>query len=327
MPGVIALFGAFMIMIIILAVLALIVVKALAGSPWGTFTVAATIPVALFMGVYRAHPPGPHRRDLGDRLRARAGHAGRGFSPYSVIFRVGFRAAFSRCHRETRAPVTSRPPTGPAPAPWCGPPPRRRTRVAADALSTPSSGRFYVAPLTARGDAGSQTRPPPRTSPRATTPIPLAPPAPESGRAPTPKHGPVAPAWPHILHQVVGGRGRMMALLVPLRGYLFEALFILTAVDLRARAPGASCCRTCWAPSCRPCMEAHRVAARQPDRHRPVRGGLGLLPVPGRGGSAGRHQHAVAAVRHRQPDAGRGGAAAGHVVLFEMSSGLAIADC
>jgi carbon starvation protein len=51
-PGLIALFGAFMIMIIILAVLALIVVKALAGSPWGTFTVAATIPVALFMGVY-----------------------------------------------------------------------------------------------------------------------------------------------------------------------------------------------------------------------------------------------------------------------------------
>src|SRR5215211_4212844 len=43
-PGVIALFGTFMIMIIILAVLALIVVKALAESPWGTFTVAATIP-------------------------------------------------------------------------------------------------------------------------------------------------------------------------------------------------------------------------------------------------------------------------------------------
>ncbi len=51
-PGLIALFGAFMIMIIILAVLALIVVKALADSPWGMFTVAATIPVALFMGVY-----------------------------------------------------------------------------------------------------------------------------------------------------------------------------------------------------------------------------------------------------------------------------------
>ncbi|OZI72054.1 pyruvate/proton symporter CstA [Bordetella genomosp. 12] len=51
-PGVIALFGAFMIMVIILAVLALIVVKALTHSPWGTFTVAATIPIAIFMGVY-----------------------------------------------------------------------------------------------------------------------------------------------------------------------------------------------------------------------------------------------------------------------------------
>jgi hypothetical protein len=40
-PGVIALFGTFMIMVIILAVLALIVVKALAESPWGAFTVAA----------------------------------------------------------------------------------------------------------------------------------------------------------------------------------------------------------------------------------------------------------------------------------------------
>ena len=51
-PGVIALFGTFMIMVIILAVLALIVVKALTGSPWGTFTVMATIPIALFMGIY-----------------------------------------------------------------------------------------------------------------------------------------------------------------------------------------------------------------------------------------------------------------------------------
>lgn len=51
-PGVIALFGAFMIMVIILAVLALIVVKALTHSPWGTFTVAATIPLAVFMGIY-----------------------------------------------------------------------------------------------------------------------------------------------------------------------------------------------------------------------------------------------------------------------------------
>jgi len=51
-PGMIALLGTFMIMVIILAVLALIVVKALTGSPWGTFTVMATIPIALFMGIY-----------------------------------------------------------------------------------------------------------------------------------------------------------------------------------------------------------------------------------------------------------------------------------
>lgn len=50
--GTIALFGAFMIMVIILAVLALIVVKALAESPWGMFTVAATVPLALLMGAY-----------------------------------------------------------------------------------------------------------------------------------------------------------------------------------------------------------------------------------------------------------------------------------
>jgi len=51
-PGTIALFGCFLIMIIILAVLALIVVKALADSPWGMFTVMATIPIAMFMGIY-----------------------------------------------------------------------------------------------------------------------------------------------------------------------------------------------------------------------------------------------------------------------------------
>ncbi|MBS1181419.1 MAG: carbon starvation protein CstA [Proteobacteria bacterium] len=51
-PGVIASIGILMIMIILLAVLALIVVKALAGSPWGTFTVFATIPIAILMGLY-----------------------------------------------------------------------------------------------------------------------------------------------------------------------------------------------------------------------------------------------------------------------------------
>lgn len=50
--GVIVMLGALGVMIIILSALALVVVKALAHSPWGVFTIAATIPIALFMGVY-----------------------------------------------------------------------------------------------------------------------------------------------------------------------------------------------------------------------------------------------------------------------------------
>ena len=50
--GVAALIAVFAIMIIILAVLALIVVNALAESPWGVFSIALTVPIALFMGVY-----------------------------------------------------------------------------------------------------------------------------------------------------------------------------------------------------------------------------------------------------------------------------------
>jgi carbon starvation protein len=47
-----ALISVLMIMIILLAVVALVVVNALKGSPWGTFTIAATMPVAVFMGLY-----------------------------------------------------------------------------------------------------------------------------------------------------------------------------------------------------------------------------------------------------------------------------------
>ncbi|QSX75122.1 carbon starvation protein A [Lysobacter arenosi] len=50
--GVISMIGILMIMVILLAVLALVVVKALADSPWGTFTVAMTIPIAILMGLY-----------------------------------------------------------------------------------------------------------------------------------------------------------------------------------------------------------------------------------------------------------------------------------
>jgi carbon starvation protein len=50
--GAAALIAVFSIMIILLAVLALVVVNALAASPWGTFSLAMTIPIALFMGFY-----------------------------------------------------------------------------------------------------------------------------------------------------------------------------------------------------------------------------------------------------------------------------------
>ncbi len=67
-PGVIALVACFMIMVIILAVLAMIVVKALTHSPWGTYTVAFTIPLALFMGDLPAlSASGAYWRSVGHR--------------------------------------------------------------------------------------------------------------------------------------------------------------------------------------------------------------------------------------------------------------------
>src|SRR5207248_10953555 len=50
--GVVALVAVVSILIILLAVLALVVVNALAESPWGVFTVGATIPIAMLMGGY-----------------------------------------------------------------------------------------------------------------------------------------------------------------------------------------------------------------------------------------------------------------------------------
>src|ERR1700751_294767 len=50
--GAAALVGVLVIMVIIIAVLALVVVRGLAQSPWGVFSIAMTIPIALFMGCY-----------------------------------------------------------------------------------------------------------------------------------------------------------------------------------------------------------------------------------------------------------------------------------
>jgi len=49
--GLLAVVSVLAIMIILLAVLALVVVQALAESPWGVFTIATTIPIALIMGI------------------------------------------------------------------------------------------------------------------------------------------------------------------------------------------------------------------------------------------------------------------------------------
>ena len=49
--GALALISVLAIMIILMAVLALVVVQALAKSPWGVFTMATTIPVAMIMGL------------------------------------------------------------------------------------------------------------------------------------------------------------------------------------------------------------------------------------------------------------------------------------
>lgn len=50
--GLFALIGILSIMIILIAVLSLVVVKALVGSPWGMFTLIMTLPIALIMGIY-----------------------------------------------------------------------------------------------------------------------------------------------------------------------------------------------------------------------------------------------------------------------------------
>ena len=50
--GFAALITVLLIMVILLAVVALVIVNALKASPWGTFTIAATVPIAIVMGLY-----------------------------------------------------------------------------------------------------------------------------------------------------------------------------------------------------------------------------------------------------------------------------------
>ena len=77
--GLVAYVAVISIIVILLAVCALVVVNALKASPWGTFTIAMTIPIALLMGVYlRTLRPGQSAGDFGARFCAGdAGHLGR----------------------------------------------------------------------------------------------------------------------------------------------------------------------------------------------------------------------------------------------------------
>jgi len=84
--GLIAQLAVLTIMIILLAVVALVVVNALKSSPWATFTLAMTIPIALLLGVYlRYFRPGTCTRSFIDRrgvgaFRCRRGPVGGRFA-------------------------------------------------------------------------------------------------------------------------------------------------------------------------------------------------------------------------------------------------------
>jgi len=52
LAGIVALIAILLIMMILMAVLALVIVNALKASPWGTFTLLMTVPIAMLVGVY-----------------------------------------------------------------------------------------------------------------------------------------------------------------------------------------------------------------------------------------------------------------------------------
>ncbi len=89
------------IMTILLAVLGLVVVKALAESPWGLFTIAMTIPLALIMGVAH-HALRRSSVTGGDDLRRRR-PAARGRGAGSYLQEWGLEAVRSTLERRVRS--------------------------------------------------------------------------------------------------------------------------------------------------------------------------------------------------------------------------------
>ncbi|MFL6521439.1 MAG: carbon starvation protein A [Chthoniobacterales bacterium] len=84
--GALALISVLLIMIMIMAVLALVVVQALAKSPWGVFTIATTIPVAMIMGL------GLHSGKFGVGWVTAFGIAGLAFAVWGGQFLVNYPA-------------------------------------------------------------------------------------------------------------------------------------------------------------------------------------------------------------------------------------------
>ncbi len=89
--GCAALVGTFIIMIILIAVLGLVVVNAMKHSPWATTTVAATIPIAMLVGLYmRSIRPGRvlEASTLGVGLLLLAVVAGRWVERFPVLHQL-----------------------------------------------------------------------------------------------------------------------------------------------------------------------------------------------------------------------------------------------
>ncbi len=98
---------------------------------------------------------------------------------------------------------------------------------------------------------------------------------------------------------------------------MFEALFILTTIDAGTRVGRymlQDLLGHVWTPLGRDELDAGRDRRRAPL----IVAGLGLLPDPGRARSAGRHQFALAAVRHRQPVAGAIALCVATTILLKM---------